>query len=120
MLQHSLDRVFHALADPTRRAIVERLVGGPATVSALAAPFDMTLSAVGQHVQLLEGSGVVRTSKVGRTRTVALVPEALAAAEAWFTSHRARWERRFDRLGELLAEPEENDTDPTTNERRDE
>jgi DNA-binding transcriptional ArsR family regulator len=108
MLHHcALDRVFHALADPTRRAMVERLSAGAASVSELAQPFAVSLSAIGQHVQLLESSGLVRTSKVGRVRTVELVPERLAAAERWFTSHRERWERRYDRLGALLAESEE-------------
>jgi DNA-binding transcriptional ArsR family regulator len=107
MLQYAhLDQVFHALADPTRRAMVERLAAGPASVSELAEPFDMTLSAIGQHVQLLETSGLVRTVKVGRTRTVELQPKILAAAERWFERHRARWERRFDRLGKLLDEEE--------------
>ena len=86
--------------------MVERLIAGPASVSELARPFAVSLSAVGQHVQLLEGSGLVRTKKVGRVRTVELAPDALAAAERWFTRHRAQWERRFDRLGALLAEDE--------------
>lgn len=108
MLQHhSLDRIFHALADPTRRAMVERLTAGPASVSALAEPFAVSLTAIGQHVHLLESCCLVRTKKTGRVRTVELVPGALAAAERWFTSHREQWERRFDRLGELLAEPDE-------------
>lgn len=110
MLQHSsLDQVFHALADPTRRAMVERLGAGPASVSELAAPFPMTLAAIGQHVQLLEGSGLVRTIKVGRVRTVELQRETLGSAEQWFASHRARWETRFDRLGALLAEPDRDE-----------
>jgi DNA-binding transcriptional ArsR family regulator len=104
--QSPLDRVFHALADPTRRAIVERLAGGPASVSELAAPFAVTLSAVGQHVGLLEASGLVRTAKRGRVRTVELRPEALDRAARWFGAHRARWERRLDRLGAVLGEPE--------------
>jgi DNA-binding transcriptional ArsR family regulator len=111
MLQHrSLDRVFHALADPTRRAMVERLTRGPASVSELASPFAVSLTAIGQHVQLLEASGLVQSRKAGRTRTVALVPEALSAAERWFTQHRQHWERRLDRLGALLAE--DDDTPP--------
>lgn len=111
MLHHeSLDRVFHALSDTTRRAIVERLVSGPATVSELAGPFAMTLSAIGQHIQLLESCGLVRTAKVGRTRQVALATDALARAEAWFSSHRARWEQRLDRLGDVLGEDEDQDT----------
>jgi len=110
MLHHeSLDRVFHALSDTTRRAIVERLVSGPATVSELAGPFAMTLSAIGQHIQLLESCGLVRTAKVGRTRQVALATDALARAESWFASHRARWERRLDRLGDVLGEDDDED-----------
>jgi DNA-binding transcriptional ArsR family regulator len=104
MLQHQgLDQIFAALADPTRRAIVERLVAGPASVSALAQPFAVSLSAIGQHIHHLEASGLVRTTKTGRVRTVELAPDALTAAERWFSAHRARWERRLDRLGALLA-----------------
>jgi DNA-binding transcriptional ArsR family regulator len=116
VLQHSLDQVFHALADPTRRAIVERLTRGAASVSDLAEPFDVTLSAIVQHVRLLEDSGVVKTSKVGRTRTVELAPQTLVACEKWFTKHRERWERRLDRLGELLAE--DDASEPTTTKRK--
>jgi DNA-binding transcriptional ArsR family regulator len=109
VLHHqSLDDVFHALADPTRRAIVERLTQGSASVSDLAAPFDVTLAAIGQHLKLLEACGVVRTNKSGRTRTVELSPQRLIAAERWFTQHRERWERRFDRLGDLLAEEDDD------------
>ena len=108
--QSSLDDVFHALADPTRRAIVERLAAGAASVSDLAAPHEMTLSAIGQHIKLLEACGVVRTTKSGRTRTVELAPQRLAAAERWFAKHRERWERPFDRLGELLAEDDNDDS----------
>ena len=111
MLQHSaLDEVFDALADPTRRAIVERLVRGPASVSELAAPFPMSLSAVGQHLQQLEASGLVQSSKVGRVRTVRLIPETLATAERWFAQHRAHWEQRFDRLGDLLEQETRQET----------
>jgi DNA-binding transcriptional ArsR family regulator len=115
VLQHTntgLDQVFHALADPTRRAILERLAGGPASISELAAPFPVSLSAIGQHVQLLEASGIVRSTKVGRVRTVALAPEGLARAERWLARHREHWERRFDRLEVLLAEPDDDDDDP--------
>jgi len=113
MVQHSsLDDIFHALADPTRRAIVERLARGPASVSELATPFAVSLSAIGQHIQLLQTSGLVHTVKVGRVRTVALKPRALAAAEHWFLEHRTRWERRLDRLGHLIDEPDDSD-DPT-------
>ena len=108
---HQPDIVFRALADPTRCAIVARLAGGPASVGDLAAPFDMTLSAIGQHLKVLEAGRLVRSRKVGRVRVVELVPETLAAAEQWFGSHRARWESRFDRLGDLLAEEDDDDSD---------
>lgn len=101
--QGALDRAFHALGDPARRAMIDRLSRGPATVSELAEPFEMTLAAVVQHVQVLERSGVIKTAKVGRVRTCQLEPRALAAAEGWIAQRRALWERRFDRLGELLA-----------------
>jgi DNA-binding transcriptional ArsR family regulator len=91
MLQYpQLDAVFRALSDATRRAMVERLLGGPASVSELAAPFPVSLSAIGQHVQLLEECGLVLTSKQGRVRTVELVPDRLAEAERWFAERRAR------------------------------
>lgn len=106
MLQHPVEIVFHALGDPTRRALVERLAAGPASVSELAAPFPVTLTAIGQHLRVLEASGLVRSAKRGRVRTVELVPQPLAAAERWFAEHRRRWERRFDRLGDLLEEEE--------------
>jgi DNA-binding transcriptional ArsR family regulator len=99
-----LDRVFQALADPTRRSMVERLVRGPASVSELAAPLSMSLPAVVQHVQVLEGSGLVRTEKVGRVRTCTIAPDALRGAEHWINERRTTWERRLDRLDELLAE----------------
>lgn len=106
MLDHSaaLDRVFHALADPSRRAMVERLTRAPASVSELAEPFDMTLAAVVQHLKVLEDSGLVRTAKVGRVRTCRIDPKILASAEDWFSKRRALWESRLDRLGDLLAE----------------
>lgn len=114
MLQQSrLDSLFHALSDSTRRAMVERLISGPASVSELAEPFDVSLSAIVQHLQLLEECGLVKTSKEGRVRTAKLEPGALAAAEKWFQQHRERWERRLDRLGDLLAEEAERDTRPT-------
>ena len=102
--QDALDRVFHALADPSRRAMVDRLTRGPATVSDLAAPFSMTLAAVVQHLKVLEQSGVVRTEKVGRVRTCHIEPAALTAAEQWITKRKALWERRLDRLAEVLSE----------------
>jgi DNA-binding transcriptional ArsR family regulator len=100
----TLDDVFRALADPTRRVIVERLSRGPASVSELAAPFDMSLPAVHQHLAVLEESGLVRSEKVGRVRTCRIQPRALQAAETWINARRATWERRLDRLGDFLAE----------------
>jgi DNA-binding transcriptional ArsR family regulator len=99
-----VDRVFHALAEPVRRALVERLSAGPSSVSDLARPFDMTLAAIVQHVQVLEESGIVRSQKVGRIRTCRLDPDGLKLAERWLSERRSLWERRLDRLGELLAE----------------
>ncbi len=102
----NVDRIFASLADPTRRAIIERLCERPATVSELAAPLAMTLAAVVQHVQQLETSGVIVSEKVGRVRTCRLEPAALAAVERWISERRLLWERRFQRLGELLADDE--------------
>ena len=101
-----LDDAFRALADPTRRAMVERLSRGPVAVSDLAEPFPMSLAAVVQHVQILEDSGVIRTEKVGRVRTCRLEPRGLEGAERWIAKHRALWTHRLDRLGRLLAEQE--------------
>jgi DNA-binding transcriptional ArsR family regulator len=100
----SLDLVFHALADASRRAIVDRLSRGPTSVSELAKPLDMSLSAVVQHLQVLEDSGLVRSQKVGRVRTCRVEPAALQTAERWITARRTGWERRLDRLGEYPAE----------------
>jgi DNA-binding transcriptional ArsR family regulator len=99
-----LDRLFHALSDPSRRRMVERLSHGPASVSELARPLDMTLAAVVQHVHVLEASGLVRSRKVGRVRTCRIEPKALTLAEQWIAQRRTSWERRFDRLGEYLDE----------------
>ena len=96
------DGMFRALADPTRRAILEHLDQGPASVSALAAPFDVSLAAVAQHVQVLERSGLVTTHKQGRQRLCAVDPVAVKAAEQWLRSRRTRWERRLDRLEQHL------------------
>ena len=101
----SLDQVFQALADPTRRAMVERLVRGPASVSELSRPLAMSLPAVMQHLQVLQACGLVRSEKVGRVRTCHIESAALRAAEAWIASQRTAWENRLDRLGEYLAEP---------------
>ena len=99
-----LDLMFQALADPARRVMVERLSQGPATVTELAQPLDMTLSAVVQHLQLLERSGLVRSEKIGRVRTCRIEPQALQLAEQWIAERRSTWERRLDRLGDVLAE----------------
>lgn len=106
MLQHlgDLDTTFHALSDGSRRVMLERLTRGPASVSELAAPFQMSLSAVVQHLRILEESGLVRTEKVGRVRTCKLEPQALRSAERWISERRTLWERRLDRLGKFLAE----------------
>jgi len=101
--QPPLDLVFQALADPTRRAIVERLGRGPATVSQLALPFAMSLPAVVQHIHVLEASGLVRSEKVGRVRTCRMDSLALGTAERWIADRRTTWERRLDRLGDVLA-----------------
>ena len=104
-----IDRVFHALGDPRRRAIMEKLSQGPTSVSRLAEPLDITLAAVVQHLQVLEESGLVQTEKVGRVRTCRIEPAGLSAAEKWIRDRRSMWERRFDRLGDLLAEPDESE-----------
>lgn len=108
-----LDRTFHALADPTRRAMVQRLSRGPATVSELAKPLAISLPAVMQHLAVLEESGVVTSRKQGRVRTCQVEPKALTAAERWITERRQLWERRLDRLGEYLdAMPDEEEGQP--------
>jgi DNA-binding transcriptional ArsR family regulator len=105
-----LDLVFQALADPGRRVMVERLTRGPASVSELAKPLDMTLPAVVQHLHVLEASGLVRSEKIGRVRTCRIEPKVLRNAERWISERRTVWERHLDRLGEYLAE----DADETT------
>ena len=102
--QPGLDLVFQALSDPTRRAIVERLDRGPASVSELAQPFAMSLPAVLQHLAVLETSGLVQSEKVGRVRTCRIDDRALSAAGRWIQERRTTWERRLDRLGEVLVE----------------
>ncbi len=106
MLKQSqaLDMTFQALADPARRSMVERLSRGPVSVSELARPFKMSLSAVMQHLSVLEGSGLVRSSKRGRVRTCRLEPLALSRAEQWINARRADWEAKLDRLGDYLNE----------------
>src|SRR4051812_18227119 len=98
----TLDHMFQALADPTRRQMVERLSRGPASVSELAAPFAMSLPAVVQHLQALEASGLIASEKVGRTRTCRLQPETLSLAEQWINQRRRDWDSRLDRLGDYL------------------
>jgi DNA-binding transcriptional ArsR family regulator len=102
--KESLDAVFHALADPTRRALIEQLGRGPASVKELAEPLNISLPGVMQHLALLERSGLVRSRKVGRVRTCTIHTAALRAAESWISRRRASWERRFDRLASYLAE----------------
>lgn len=100
----NLDLTFQALADPTRRAMVERLSRGQASVSELARPYAMSLPAILQHLAMLEDSGLVRSEKVGRVRTFRMVPAALSLAEKWFNQRRSQWEQRLDRLGEHLKQ----------------
>jgi DNA-binding transcriptional ArsR family regulator len=97
-----LDRLFHALADPARRAMVARLALGPAPVSELARPLTMSLPSVMQHLGVLEAAGLVRSEKTGRVRTCAIDPNALSAAERWINARRIEWEHRLDRLGDYL------------------
>jgi DNA-binding transcriptional ArsR family regulator len=108
-----LDRVFHALADPARRSMLERLSRGPASVSELAKPLTMSLPAVVQHLAVLEESGLVRTQKVGRVRTCQIEAGSLQRAEQWINDRRLQWERRLDRLGDYLAQhTKENGEEP--------
>ena len=100
----NVDRIFQALGDSTRRAIMEKLSEGPISVSRLADPLDITLAAVVQHLQVLEESGLVQTEKIGRVRTCRIEPAGLSAAAQWIGDRRSNWERRLDRLGDLLAE----------------
>jgi DNA-binding transcriptional ArsR family regulator len=104
MLKQSddLDKTFHALADATRRGILERLSQGPASVSELAQPYRSTLAAIHQHVQVLEASGLIVTEKTGRTRTCRISADAVARAEQWLSERRRLWEDRFDLLGQLV------------------
>jgi DNA-binding transcriptional ArsR family regulator len=105
-----VDQVLHALADPTRRAIVEHLGRGPASVTTLADPLPMSLPAVVQHLQVLERSGLVASEKVGRVRTCRLETDRLDVVQGWIADRRHSWERRLDRLGDVLAA--EPTTDP--------
>jgi DNA-binding transcriptional ArsR family regulator len=100
----SLDLAFQALADPTRRAMVERLTRSPTSVSDLARPLSMSLPAVMQHLAVLEGSGLVISEKIGRVRTCRIEPRTLSLVEQWINARRTEWERRLDRLGAYLDE----------------
>ena len=104
MLNESCDLnlLFHALGDPWRRAIVERLSRGPAPVSELARPLPMSLPAAMQHLGVLEAAGLVRSQKAGRVRTCVIEPGALSQAEGWINARRVEWENRLDRLGDYL------------------
>lgn len=99
-----VDLLFHSLGDPTRRAIVDRLVEGPLSVSRLAEPLGMTLTAVMQHLQILSDARLVHTEKLGRVRTCRLESAGFQALEQWIRDHRTAWERKLDRLGQLLDE----------------
>ena len=101
-MNNALDSTFTALGDATRRAIIERLADGPATVSELAAPLPMSLPAVMLHLKVLEESGLVTSQKTGRVRTCRVNPQALSLAEQWVNDRRRTWEGRLDRLGAFL------------------
>ncbi|MER8760780.1 MULTISPECIES: metalloregulator ArsR/SmtB family transcription factor [unclassified Mesorhizobium] len=110
MLKYSeIDSILRALAEPTRRAILERLSRGPATVSQLAEPFGMTFAAVLQHLQALEACGLIRSEKVGRVRTCRIEPGGLAPLADWIAARRTLAERQLDRLGQILAETDQPD-----------
>jgi DNA-binding transcriptional ArsR family regulator len=107
-----LDLMFQALADPSRRTMVDRLCRGPTSVSELARPLAMSLPAVVQHLKILEASGLVRSEKVGRVRTCRIEPQVMSQAEQWLNERRLGWERRLDRLGDFLAaNPEEPESE---------
>lgn len=105
--QAQLDRVFRALGDPTRRAVLNRLCAGPASVSELAQPFDIALPSFTQHLEVLERCGLVRSRKAGRVRTYRLVPRPLKTAERWMIQQRALWARRLDQLDNYLLKLKE-------------
>ncbi|HEX4637004.1 MAG TPA: metalloregulator ArsR/SmtB family transcription factor [Rhizomicrobium sp.] len=109
MLNYQLDRTFAALADPTRRAMVERLVQGPATVSELAKPLPMSLPAAMLHLKVLEECGLVTSEKTGRVRTCRIDPLVLSQAEKWVGERRQMWERSLDRLGAFLDQTKPED-----------
>jgi DNA-binding transcriptional ArsR family regulator len=112
--EEELDRLFHALADGSRRRMIERLTSGPASVSELAQPLPMTLAAVVQHVQVLESAGLVRTTKVGRVRQCRLEVDTLRPVDQWITDRQAAWAAAFDRLGDVLDEVQGLDRAPAS------
>lgn len=110
MSPHSIDGVFRALADPTRRHVLERLSRSPASVSELAKPFDMALPSFLQHLRMLEGYGLVRSGKTGRVRTYQLVPKRMREAEDWLAKQRTLWNTRLDQLDSYLLDLKEKNT----------
>lgn len=102
------DRLFHALGDPTRRAILDAIIERPVSVSKLAQPLGITLTAVAQHLQILEEAGLAQTEKIGRVRTCRIEGSGFRALEKWIHDHRVAWETKLDRLGELLADEDQN------------
>ena len=106
----TISRTFRALSDPGRRQMIDQLARGSASVSELGRPLHMSLAAVVQHIQVLEASGMVVTHKTGRVRTCTLAAEPMRAAEEWLAAHRLRWDRRLDRLGDVLDEEQGRST----------
>jgi DNA-binding transcriptional ArsR family regulator len=104
----NLDLLFQALADPSRRTMVERLSRGPASVSQLAEPLEMSLPAVVQHLQVLEAAGLVKTEKIGRVRSCMLDTTAMSLAERWINDRRIQWQQRLDRLGDFLEQTKDD------------
>ena len=104
--QPEIDRLFHALGDATRRAILDRLSRAPTSVTRLAEPLGITLTAIGQHLQILEECRLARTEKIGRVRTCRIEPAGFSLLEQWIKDHRSLWEIRLDRLGEMLDDEE--------------
>lgn len=111
MRRESIDGVFHALADPTRRQVVERLVSGPASTSELASSFDMALPSFTQHLRVLEDAGLVTSTKSGRVRTYRIAPAGLELADGWLAEQRRVWERRLDQLDAFVLALDTNSTD---------
>ena len=106
--QTSLDGIFHALADPTRRAVIGQLGRGPASVGDLAAPFEMALPSFMKHIHVLEGAGLIRTSKEGRVRQCTIDQTRLAAVDGWLSEQRAIWNGRTDRLEQFVTTPQKD------------